>query len=159
VQSCFSPQYAYANPQQTAPDMLQLGMTGNGRHELLKIDEEVRYLLNNPNRIENVPRILAVMRQQGVRDVNGDGLINCIDHSITFRNLYGSNARIIINHNRWNGMNHMFVRVYYDGSKYIDIEPQGTPERYSMGLIWGVQYDWFYNRDVTSQWGQYVGGM
>ena len=160
VQSCFSPQYAYVNPQQAAPDMLQLGMTGKGRHEQLKIDEEVRYLLNNPNRIENVPRVLAVMRQQGVRDVNGDGLINCIDHSITFRNLYGSNAKIIINHNRRNGMNHMFVRVYYDsGSKYIDIEPQGTPERYSMGLIWGVQYDWFYNRDVTNQWGQYVGGM
>jgi hypothetical protein len=93
------------------------------------------------------------MRRAGVPDWNEDGNIDCIDHSITFRALYGSNAKIIINYNPDRNMNHMFIRIYY-GSDVMDVEPQGTPDRYSMGLIWGVQYDTAYNRDVTAEWGQ-----
>jgi len=120
---------------------------------------EARYLAANPNRIENITRVLSLMRNMGVPDMNRDGLINCIDFSILFRTIYGSNARIIINENPTNGMNHMFIRVRYNATDYMDIEPQGTPDRYSMGLIWGVMYNPRYNRDVTSQWTHVVGGM
>ena len=123
---------------------------------------EARYLAANPNRIENIPRILSLMRNMGVPDMNKDGKINCIDYSILFRMFYGSNARILINKNPKNGMNHMFIRIYYNDmghTRVLDIDPQGTPDRYSMGLIWGMRYEPIHNRDVTSQWGQYVGGM
>jgi len=120
--------------------------------------DEARYLKANPNRIENVTRVLDFMQKLGVWDVNKDGKIDCIDYSTLFRTFYGSNARIIINENPKNGMNHMFIRIFYNNN-LIDIEPQGTPDRYSMGLIWGVQYNPTYNRDVTSQYTHVVGGM
>jgi len=126
----------------------------------LTVDKEIKFLLSNPNRIENIPRILKLMCQDGIWDVNKDGLINCIDYSVVFRILYGSNARIIINKNPVNGMNHMFIRVWYNvDTEYIDVEPQGTPDRYSMGLIWGVKYNYIHNRDVTNQWTHVVEGM
>jgi hypothetical protein len=120
---------------------------------------EARYLANNPNRIENVPRILDLMNQVGVWDINEDGEVNCIDHSFLFRIMYGSNAKIIINVNPETGMNHMFIRIWYNGGQIMDIEPQGTSNRYAMGLVWGVLYDPIYNRDVTSQWTHVVPGM
>jgi len=123
------------------------------------LSNELWYLITNPNRLENIPRILSVMRQGGgVWDVNEDGNIDCIDYSIIFRTLYGSNARIIINVNPNSGMNHMFIQIRYSGG-HMDIEPQGTPERYSMGLIWGVRYNPVFNRDVTSEWTQVIPGM
>ena len=143
--------HSYTNPANELRDGFNIVTVNNSQTQTL--DDEIRYLKANPNKIENVPRILSVMRRQGVRDANGDGKIDCIDHSIAFRNLYGSNAHIIINVNPSNGMNHMFIRVYYGGTKIMDIEPQGTPDRYTMGLIWGVMYNPYYNRDVTSIWG------
>ena len=121
--------------------------------------KEARYLSENQNKIENVPRILKLMRDTGITDMNKDGKIDCIDYSTLFRLYYGSNAHIMINKNPINGMNHMFIRIYYGGTKILDIEPQGEPDRYSMGLIWGVKYNPYYNRDVTSQWSHVVGGM
>jgi len=161
VKSCMSPStHSYAAPQQIVDDIVQLNMSSViQRYTPMTINDDIIYLLNNPNKIENVPLILAVMRQQGVRDINNDGKVNCIDYSITFRHLYGSNARLIINNNPRSGMNHMFIRVYYGVNEFIDIEPQGTPQRYSMGLIWGMLYKWNYNKDVTSQWSHVVGGM
>jgi hypothetical protein len=123
--------------------------------------DDITYLKNNPNKVENIPKVLTVMQRQGaVKDVNRDGEINCIDYSIAFRSLYGSNASLIINNNPANGMNHMFIRVNYkNGVEFIDIEPQGTPDRYSMGLVWGVKYNPYYNTDVTNRWTHVVGGM
>jgi len=121
--------------------------------------DEARYLAANPNRIGNIPRILRLMQNMGVPDMNGDGKIDCIDYSILFRTFYGSNAHIMINRNPRNGMNHMFIRIWYNGYQTMDVEPQGTPDRYSMGLIWGSRYNPYYNRDVTSQWTHVVGGM
>jgi len=115
-------------------------------------------LRDNPNTPSNIPLIFQVMEKWGVPDLNEDGKVNCIDYSLWFRMLYGSNARLMINRNPRNGMNHMFVRVWY-GFQIIDIEPQGSASRYSMGIIWGNKYDPQYNKDVTSQWSHVVGGM
>lgn len=172
MKSCLEPApvHSYTAPQQTAPgitqdelrDMiLQFFMDGNpALQEQMTIDDEIRFLRNNQNKLENVPRILRVMQQQGVRDINRDGKIDCIDYSLRFRELYGSGAHIMINVNPQTSMNHMFIRIWYDsGRRSMDIEPQGTPERYSMGVIWGVRYNPAYSRDVTSQWSHVVGGM
>ena len=104
------------------------------------------------NKVENIPKILDYMQCVGVKDVNDDGLVNCIDYSITFYKLYGSNARIIINNNPDTGMNHLFIKVYYANTS-IDIEPQGTNKKYMMSLYWGTAYNPDYNRDVTATWG------
>lgn len=122
-------------------------------------DPDLIFLKNNPNKIRNVPLVLTVMQRYGVPDINEDGKVDCIDYSIWFRMFYGSNACIIINDNPKTGMNHMFIRIWYNGYEIMDVEPQGTPTRYSMGLIWGMRYDPFYNKDVTSQWTHVVRGM
>ncbi|MCL1836274.1 MAG: hypothetical protein FWG46_01870 [Treponema sp.] len=122
-------------------------------------DPDLVYLRDNPNQIQNVPLVLVVMQKYGVPDLNEDGKVDCIDYSIWFRMLYGSNAKIIINNNPKTGMNHMFIRIWYNGYEIMDVEPQGTPTRYSMGLIWGMRYNPNYNKDVTSQWTHVVGGM
>ena len=66
-------------------------------------DPDLILLKNNPNQIRNVPLVLTVMQRYGVPDINEDGKVDCIDYSIWFRMLYGSNARIIINNNPKNG--------------------------------------------------------
>ena len=162
--------YSHVNPRQSIPgsvgnelrsQILQMFMNESERQrQKQSYEQELQYLKANPNKIENIPRVLTVLRMATAWDINHDGMINCIDYAIIFRMLYGSNARIIINVNQRTKMNHMFIRVLYNnGTSYMDIEPQGTPERYSMGLIWGVDYDPSYNEDVTSRWTHVVGGM
>jgi hypothetical protein len=129
-----------------------------GRTSAMDINYLVQQILQSPNSSRNIPLILEVLQQQGVRDRNRDGKVNCIDYSITFRELYGSGARLIINRNPHNGMNHMFIEIWVNGN-CIWVEPQGTPDWYSMGVVWGTRYDRQYNRDVTSEWGMITGGM
>jgi len=119
---------------------------------------KVKYILNHPYDPSNIPRILRVMRKQGVRDLNHDGKINCIDHSLTFYRLYGRGAEIVINNNKSTGMNHMFIIVRQALNEW-HIEPQGTPKLHDMGMIWGMKYDPYYNRYVTSVWGGWYGGV
>ena len=161
-------QVTVVNPSQEVTDrekevtaaILQFFMNAvEAERKPLTVDEELQYLKTNPNVLDNIPRILNYMKRVGVKDVNKDGKIDCIDYSLTFRSLYGSNARIIINVNQPMGMNHMFIRIRYNSTEIMDIEPQGTADRYSMGAIWGVKYNPYYNKDVTSQWTHVVGGM
>lgn len=113
-------------------------------------------VLKAQNQPSNISAIIRLIQLAKVKDINFDGLVNCIDFSITFRNLYGDMATLIINRNPNTGMNHMFVRVW-DGTSIIDIEPQGKPNNYSMGGNWSMVYDPAYNTDVTSIWGGYSG--
>lgn len=117
-------------------------------------DPEYTEIIRDPNNPRNIPRILRYMRRVGVPDLNYDGLINCIDNSLMFRQLYGSSARIMITVNRKMDMNHMFIRVWLpNGLDIIDVEPQGDPVRYSMGAVWGMRYDPMFVEDVTAKWG------
>jgi len=155
LKQCINPDL---NPQQEVSGAItQLFLRDPGQ-PLGTLHEELTYFRDNPNNIYNIPRILLVMRTFGVYDINEDGKIDCIDHSLIFRILYGSNARIMVNKNPTNKFNHMFIRVRY-ANGVMDIEPQGTPTRYAMGVWWGVKYDREYNRDVTDQWTHYVEGM
>ena len=159
MKSCIQPtqaiaqEWSYEQPTQ----QVENNSLGNQLLQLFLGAEEAR-IKADPNNRENIGRILELMQLQGVPDLNKDGNIDCIDYSLRFRQLYGSKAHIIINVNPNNGFNHMFLRVYY-GNQWMDIEPQGTSDRYSMGAVWGVKYNPQFNRDVTNQWTHVVGGM
>ena len=91
--------------------------------------------------------------QRNVYDINGDGLINCIDYAVIFKMKYGKECRIIQNNNPQTGMNHLFNAIPAQGYGWVYIEPQGDPKgKYIMIDVWGSRYDPYFNIDVTSQY-------
>jgi hypothetical protein len=93
-----------------------------------------------------VEQALAQVNDGKLWDLNKDGLINCIDYAIRFKQLYPS-AIIVRNYNKKTGMNHLFN--YADG-KYI--EPQRT-KNYLMREAWPTdRYDPELNKDETKIW-------
>lgn len=90
---------------------------------------------------------------QEVRDVNGDGAVNCQDYASTFRSIwlrshYSLSCEIIRNVNPRTGMNHVFIRVWGKDCKgemgRWCIEPQATSP-YLMEEVWGKRYNQLLN--------------
>ena len=95
-----------------------------------------------------------------IKDVNRDGLHNCIDAAVLFYQYYPDKKRVCIeeNINSKTGMNHLFNCVFTDGV-WKAIEPQSYASNHSnylMKIVWGSRYDNSYNRDVTSHFLRYV---
>ena len=93
-------------------------------------------------------------------DVNGDGLINCIDAAVLFYQYYPDKSKVCIelNVNSTTGMNHLFNCVFTDGV-WRAIEPQAHWKNHSsywMRDVWGNKYDNSYNRDVTQDYIKFV---
>jgi hypothetical protein len=84
------------------------------------------------------------MVHKQIRDINADGLVNCIDYATLFAVLHGDQARIIRNVNPETGMNHLFNSVDVSGKVWM-VEPQETEWR--MEKVWGSAYNPKYNRD------------
>ena len=122
----------------------------------IETDPDVLFIRDHVNDISAIYSVFRVMKKYGVPDLNNDGKVDCIDHSVWFRSLYGSKAHLIINRNPKTGMNHMFIRINYGLFEFVDVEPQGDEFKHSMGLIWGMKYDPFYNEDVTYIWSNYT---
>lgn len=120
--------------------------------DIVKIKRDEGYYVRGGAEREFIELLLAYLPEV-VYDINNDGNVNCIDYSVIFRRLYGEEARIIINNNPTNGFNHMFIKVESKYTQSIYVEPQGTPDAYSMGIVWGMKYDPQYNKDVTDIWG------
>ena len=86
-----------------------------------------------------------------VKDINGDGIINCIDYAITYKRLWdlqypASCCEIIRNFNVHTGWHHLFISVRgNEKAKWIFIEPQGTSFNYKMSDFWKDKYDPTYN--------------
>lgn len=86
-------------------------------------------------------------------DINDDGLINCIDYSLIFVQVFRENncmldmynCEIVRNTNPINGFNHLFVRVKTSDNNWIFIEPQATNEVYEIKKFWGDLYNQKYN--------------
>lgn len=81
-----------------------------------------------PETLETAVTLLLEKSQAGVRDFDGDGKINCIDYTLSFKLLWdyyfdGSKhqCQIIRNYNP-PAMNHLFVAIQYRGKWYY-IEP------------------------------------
>jgi len=116
-------------------------------------------LTKNIARYHGTPKAIdyiVTLLKRVIKDINGDGLINCIDYSLGFRMLYGDEAFIIVNVNRFTGMNHMFIQLYYGGEEY-DVEPQGTASRWTMAENWGDRYNSIYNTNRTYEYGKFIG--
>jgi len=91
-----------------------------------------------------------------VRDVNGDGVINCIDYAVCFYELK-PDSRIIRNQNPNTGWHHLFNAVPQPDGSWLYIEPNSAHSgSYSMKNIWGIEYDPRYNRNETHLWKGYA---
>lgn len=110
----------------------------------------VKSLEEDRNNPDNIVLILALLQVQDLEDRNDDDLINCIDYSKRFRELYGNQARLMVNYNPSTGMNHMYIKIKLPNNKYIEIEPQaGRDSGYTMQEFWGNVFDPAYSRDAT----------
>ena len=111
------------------------------------------------------PDIQTVLQQVAVkiimeRDINQDGLINCIDAALWFYYLFPdrNRVRIMRNTNERTGFNHLFNAVNING-RWYNIEPQtGWIRRASMWMpyVWGDRYDTRYSVDRTSYWRNHI---
>lgn len=96
-----------------------------------------------------------------VTDINDDGLVNCIDYSITFKRLwdkqYNSKDCEIVR-NKSSSMNHLFIRVrQYGGRPWECIEPQAAKKditKYFMEDFWSsAEYNPLFNiYGETDKW-------
>jgi hypothetical protein len=81
-----------------------------------------------------------------VRDVNYDGLLNCIDYAVVFYENY-PNSKIV--HVKYEMFDHV---LNYYGGRYV--EPQakdGDPKK-----MWGFQFTYPHKKDVTEYYKQYA---
>lgn len=99
----------------------------------------------------NVRRVLRIV-QETVYDINGDGLVNCIDHAVLFKvnwDKYFPDVDCILveNINPNVGMAHLFVAVFdYKLFNYVDVEPWACDiDVWQMTDRWGKIYDKWYN--------------
>lgn len=94
--------------------------------------------------------------QANLKDINGDGLINCIDYSNLF--YYYSPfkySEVVVNLNPkgpQGGMNHQF-NVVKIGGELVFVEPQGkTNQAYDPQIFWGSRYNAAYNQIQKNNW-------
>jgi hypothetical protein len=94
-------------------------------------------------------------------DIDGDGVVNCIDYAIQFYNAYPDReaVRLVVNYNPTKEWNHLFVTVWGVAIEPVSLlrRKQGNP----IGVMdyWGDTYDPRYNKDVTPYVGQIrIGG-
>jgi hypothetical protein len=108
--------------------------------------------------VEHMQGTVATLERIYEADMNGDGLINCIDMAIQFYNIYPDRTiiRIIVQHNYKTDFHHLFVMIEGQG-----IEPAALlHSRYTadsgiqVGVedYWGNRYDPKYDTDVTEHW-------
>jgi hypothetical protein len=92
-----------------------------------------------------IVQTLVETRKQ-IRDMNKDGLINCIDYALLFAWIYPPQSVYCII-NQHGNFNHMFNYVYWDGGM-VAIEPQAQSVRYTMQEFWGSTYVMKYDRSA-----------
>ena len=107
---------------------------------------------------QTLRKVTEQLRQR--TDVNGDGLVNCIDAAVLFYQYYPdrNNVRIMRNINPATDFNHLFISVYTEG-KWQCIEPQAyyTNHRsYWMQSVWGRRYISVLNSDATQRFSVYA---
>ena len=92
-----------------------------------------------------------------LRDVNNDGVLNCIDYAVVFYEIYGAEngARIIRNINPETGMNHLFNSVTVPNG-FIYTEPQAEYPVTIPDMYYLDTYDVRYNTDETDLWKRYA---
>lgn len=104
---------------------------------------------------------LLVETEYNVSDRNCDGQVNCIDYSLTFKELYDNavaimyrrDCEIVRNVNNKTGMNHLFVRVKTKTGVWVHVETQYVMGSFIMFDVWKDQYNPRYNKyGETKYW-------
>ena len=118
-----------------------------------------------------VPRVapdyMPVIRwvHNNIRDVNGDGQIDCIDYAVLFKQEFdrrnpNNTALIIRNINRDTGMNHLLNAIIvpneFGGGLVQYIEPQALSRNGDPIAFWGNKYEPTRNMDETREWTRYI---
>lgn len=89
--------------------------------------------------------------KKNIRDINEDGIINCVDKAIIYKRLWDrkydpTNCEIVRNFHVYTGWHHLFIRVRGAyGSKWLRIEPSAGPDNYRMQDFWGDEYEQWYD--------------
>jgi hypothetical protein len=112
-------------------------------------------LIKDPYNDQRIRSTLAKVHAN-LRDVNGDGQMNCVDYSNLF--YYYSPFKyneIVVNYNPrgpQGGFNHQFNVVRIDG-QLVFIEPQaGANRSYDPNNFWGSRYNPAYNQIQKTTW-------
>ena len=111
--------------------------------------------------VDNVDSVLWKVSERltNKEDVNGDGLVNCIDAAVIFYELFPDKSKVTITLNyNTPKMNHLFNTVNINGT-WRAIEPQAywaNKASFYMQDVWGSDYVSSYNQNVTSRYLQYV---
>ncbi|MCQ2584457.1 MAG: hypothetical protein MJ185_02610 [Treponema sp.] len=128
-----------------------------GESNLQKYEDEHKEEIDERDFQSQIKTILR-KTQNTVRDVTGDGEINCIDYSLIFYKLWETSeyqkGAITCELVRNSGLNHLFVRVRKNNSApWLYIEPQaGTDCDYLMKNFW-KDYNPKYNYyGETEKW-------
>lgn len=94
-----------------------------------------------------------------VKDINYDGVVNCIDYTVTFKHEWDKkypsyNCQIIRNYNIFTGWHHLYVRVklFDDDYYWHSVEPQGDKGCYDMFTYWGSKYETKFDHEETRIW-------
>ena len=107
------------------------------------------------------PTLSKVARDlKAKKDVNHDGLVNCIDAAVLFYQYYPDKSLVCIevNRNDARGWHHLFNCVKINGT-WRAIEPQAgytNRQSYWMRDVWPEKYNSALNRDVTTEYLKYV---
>ena len=110
-------------------------------------------------RVHNVYEYLERTKRT-IRDVNNDGVINCIDYAVVFYMMTNPSTRLIQNDNPHTGMNHLFIGMPIGpGGSMVYIEPQVSRSHTSFRMenVWGSKYNPAYNVDVTDAYTRGLG--
>ena len=111
---------------------------------------------------DEVIRDVLKATEKKVYDRDGDGLVNCIDYTVTFKKEWDkvmppNQCEVVRNydHEGRSKMNHLFVRVRLtsDG-EWLYVEPQAKYNNYKMSDFWGKRkYNPKYNYyEETNDW-------
>jgi len=121
-----------------------------------------RFALATGNYVKDIEdtlrKVATAMRAN--TDVNGDGLVNCIDAAVLFYQFYPRRNEVTIIHNLNNGtnMNHLFNGVMI-GNTWRGIEPQAyfsNRASFYMTDIWGSSYEHTKNTIVTAYYSKFA---
>jgi hypothetical protein len=106
--------------------------------------------------LRDIPTYLMAMKSQ-LRDVDGDGVIDCLDKAVVFYEVYPGYSEIWVNYNPNTGMNHAINRIMLFSGEYVFVDSSTTDiERWHPWQVWGNKYDAKYNRDATYLYSEYA---
>lgn len=93
-------------------------------------------------------------QQEGIRDYDGNGIVNCCDKATAFcikwKKQYSLSIRLC--QQQTEKMNHMFVQIYLPGYGWWSVEPSFTVAgTHDMKVAWGRCYNRAYD-DTEAYW-------